>query len=133
MAEALRVLINGSFNLGVDFARASKVSLNKLVNKVEKKDDNEKIEKFNNPVLPLLGFIMGVIFVGCIVLILLVTPIIYSLYLAFKCNKYLAQALLESLFVFISIFYIYSIGPLIYCFYKSFNCNTKGVKKLSIK
>tara|TARA_A100001011_G_scaffold321047_1_gene341853 strand:+ start:62 stop:457 length:396 start_codon:yes stop_codon:yes gene_type:complete len=131
MAEVLRVLINGSFNLGVDFAQAGKVSVNKLVNKIKKKDDNEKIEKFNNPALPLLELILGVIFVACIVLILLATPIIYGSYLAFKCNKDLVQALLEFLIMLVSAYFY--IGPLIYCFYKSFTCNTKGVKKLSIK
>ena len=126
MAEVLRVLINGSWNLGHDVATAAKGSVNKLV----KKNNNEN---FDNKQNTMWGSVIAVLFVVGIIL-LLFAPVIFATYYAFKCNKDFAQGLLEFLIVvFIIGSFFPWIGPLIYCYYRSNNCNVKGVKKLSLK
>ena len=131
MAEVLRVLINGSFNLGHEVANAGKSSFNSLV----KPNDNEKFgnpneEAFKNNTM--WGGVIAVLFVVGF-LLLLFGPLIMSIYYAFACNRDIVQALLEFLIVTLVIGSFFPwIGPLIYCYYKSNNCSVKGVKKLSL-
>ena len=126
MAEVLRVLINGSFNLGHEVANAGKTSFNSLV----KPNNNENFENKQNT---MWGGVIAVLFVVGI-LLLLFGPLILSIYYAFACNKDIVQGILEFLIVVVVIgSFLPWIGPLIYCYYKSNNCSVKGVKKLSLK